>query len=79
MPYFRNGVDHIFVYTFARYDFPHCSAPQQDFDMASYGIVKVLDKGHGQQYPDMPWEPKLAFKTLRESYGGQGMRTAESA
>jgi hypothetical protein len=32
-------------------------APREDFDMASFGVVKVLD-GHGEsrdrRYPDMP-------------------------
>jgi hypothetical protein len=73
------GVDNVFVYTFARYDFPHRAAPHEDFDMASYGIVKVLEAGHGQQYPDMPWEPKSAFKVLGEYYGGQFLRAVESA
>jgi len=63
------GVDNVFVYTFARYDFPHRAAPHEDFDMASYGIVKVLEGCHGQRYPDMPWEPKVAFTALAEYYG----------
>jgi hypothetical protein len=62
------GVDYVFVYTFARYDFLHRAASHEDFDMASYGIVKVLEGGHGQRYPDMPWEPKVAFTALAEYY-----------
>jgi hypothetical protein len=37
---------------------------------ASYGIVKVLEGGHGGAYPDMAWEPKAAFGTLAEYYRG---------
>jgi hypothetical protein len=36
--------------------------------MASRGVVKVLDGGRGQRYPDMPWEPKVAFSALAEYY-----------
>ena len=62
------GVDSAFVYTFARYDF--CG----EFALLSKGIVKVLNEGFGQRYPDMPWEPKAAFKALAERYGGQSGR-----
>src|SRR5215831_2294603 len=61
------GVDNVFVYTFARYDLACRSASHEDFDMASAGLVKVLDEGRrGQRYPDMPWEPKIAFNALSE-------------
>ncbi len=63
------GVDSVFVYTFARYDLANRSATQEDFDMASFGLVKVLDDGcRGQRYPDMPWEPKAAFTALADYY-----------
>jgi hypothetical protein len=69
------GVDAAFVYTFARYDLPHREDPRADLDVASRGVVKVLD-GHGgvrgpsgPRYPDMPWEPKAAFDTLADCYG----------
>jgi hypothetical protein len=66
------GVDNAFVNTFARYDLPHKSDPREDFDMASFGVVKVLD-GRGdaraQRYPGMPWEPKIAFIILADFYG----------
>jgi hypothetical protein len=66
------GVDNAFVYTFARYDLVHRSAPQEDFDMASAGLVKVLDEGRrGGRYPDMPWEPKVAFNALSEYYAAR--------
>ncbi len=66
------GVDSAFVNTFARYDLPHRSDPREDFDLASFGVVKVLDSrsgARGRRYPDMPWEPKAAFDTLADCYG----------
>jgi hypothetical protein len=63
------GVDSVFVYTFARYDLANRSVSQEDFDMASPGLVKVLDtECRGQRYPDMAWEPRLAFTALAEYY-----------
>jgi len=63
------GVDSVFVYTFARYDLVDDRESRADFDMASAGIVRVLDGGRrGQRYPDMPWEPKAAFTALVEYY-----------
>jgi hypothetical protein len=62
------GVDTAFVNTFARYDLPHRGASLEDFDMASFGVVKVLEGRCGQRYPDMPWEPKAAFDTLAARY-----------
>jgi hypothetical protein len=57
------------VYTFARYDLTEGSASPQDFDVASAGVVKVLDAARrGQRYPDMPWEPKAAFNALTGYY-----------
>jgi hypothetical protein len=62
------GVDTAFANTFARYDLPHRSDPRQDLDMASYGVVKVLEDRLGHTYPDMAWEPKAAFTALADSY-----------
>ncbi len=65
------GVDSAFVNTFARYDLPHRSDPREDFDLASFGVVKVLDSrsgARGRRYPDMPWEPKAAFDTLADCF-----------
>jgi hypothetical protein len=70
--YEAEGIDAAFVYTFARYDLPHRAAPGVDLDMASAGVVKVLDDAalvRERRYPDMPWEPKAAFDTLAGFYG----------
>jgi hypothetical protein len=56
------------VNTFARYDLPYRSDPREDYDMASFGVVKVFEGRHGHTYPDMPWEPKVAFTTLADYY-----------
>jgi hypothetical protein len=66
------GVDSAFVFTFALHGYPHRphGDPRPDLDLASYGIVKVLDDGHGEAYPDMAWEPKAAFRTLAGYYSG---------
>jgi hypothetical protein len=64
------GVDTAFVYTFANYHLPHRADPRDDLDMASYGVVKVLQDRPGETYPDMAWEPKPAFSALADHYSG---------
>ena len=66
------GVDSAFVFAFALHGFPHRpdGDPRDDLDLASYGIVKMLDGRHGETYPDMPWEPKAAFGALAAYYQG---------
>jgi hypothetical protein len=66
------GVDSSFVYLFALENLPHRpdGDPRDDLDLASVGIVKVLDGRHGVTYPDLPWEPKAAFATVAERYAG---------
>ncbi|MEE1941704.1 hypothetical protein V1L54_20235 [Streptomyces sp. TRM 70361] len=64
------GVDSTFVFLFALDNFPHRpdGDPRDDLDLASPGIVRVLDGRHGGTYSDMPWEPKAAFTALADSY-----------
>jgi hypothetical protein len=64
------GVDSAFVYLLALNGFPHRpnGDPRDDLDLASLGIVKVLDGQTGDTYPDMPWEPKAAFAAIAEQY-----------
>jgi hypothetical protein len=66
------GVDSAFVFLFALSNFPHRpdGDPRKDLDLASCGIVKVLENRRGDTYPDMAWEPKAAFSTLAEYYRG---------
>ena len=64
------GVDSAFWCIFADYNLPHRSDPREDLDMASYGVVKVLEDRLGHTYPDMAWEPKAAFTALADHYRG---------
>ncbi len=64
------GVDSTFVHLFALYNYPHRSDgdPRDDLDLASPGIVAVLERGRGTTYPAMPWEPKQAFAAVASHY-----------
>jgi hypothetical protein len=66
------GVDSTFVFLFALDGLPHRpdGDPRHDLDLASPGIVKMLEGGHGDTYPDMTWEPKAAFSAVAECYRG---------
>ena len=64
----EEGVDSVFVNTFSSYHLPHRLGDRQDLDLASYGLVKVLDHAHGTAYPGMPWEPKAAFAAVADAY-----------
>ena len=66
------AVDSAFVFTFALHGFPHRpdGDPREDLDLASHGIVKVLEDRHGEAYPDMAWEPRAAFRMLAEYHRG---------
>lgn len=65
----EEGVDTAFWHNFAAYYLPHRPDPRQDLDMASMGVVKVLEDRPGSTYADMPWEPKAAFAAMAERYG----------
>ena len=66
----RTGVDSTFVFTFAAHALPHRDGdPRDDLDLASYGIVKLLEGRGGETYPGMDWEPKAAFAAVAGSYG----------
>jgi hypothetical protein len=64
------GVDSAFVYLFALDSFLHRPGgdPRDDLDLASFGIVKVLDGRTGDTYPGLPWEPKAAFNAVAQLY-----------
>ncbi|MFC4536397.1 hypothetical protein [Sphaerisporangium dianthi] len=70
------GVDSAFVHLFALYGFPHRpdGDPRDDLDLASLGIVKVLEGRTGDTYPDMPWEPKAAFAAVAGHYARPHVR-----
>lgn len=64
------GADSAFVYLFALAGYPHRpdGDPRDDLDRAGLGIVKILEGRRGQTYPDMEWEPKVAFTAVAERY-----------
>ena len=64
------GVDSAFVFLFALSNYPHRpdGDPRYDLDLASPGIVKVLENCHGDTYQDMTWEPKVAFTVFAGCY-----------
>ncbi|MEV6987052.1 hypothetical protein AB0M95_38150 [Sphaerisporangium sp. NPDC051017] len=64
----EQGVDSAFWFTFASYGSPHRDDPRYDLDMASYGVVKVLEDRKGTTYPDMSWEPKEVFHAMADAY-----------
>lgn len=68
--FYDAGIDTAFVFLFALYDMPHRpdGDPTLDLDLASYGIVKVLDGRTGTAYPTMTWEPKVAFAAVADHY-----------
>ncbi|MEV0156360.1 hypothetical protein AB0H57_21900 [Micromonospora sp. NPDC050686] len=62
--YEREPVDAAFWCTFAARNLPHRpDRGRADLDLASYGLVKVLDSGR--------WEPKAAFHAMAEVYAPQ--------
>jgi hypothetical protein len=58
------GVDSTFWFTFAGYGMPRRDDPRVDLDMASYGVVALLDDNGTQ------WRPKESFHALAAAYGG---------
>ncbi|MET9290654.1 hypothetical protein [Streptomyces sp. NPDC003077] len=81
LPVFEEeGVDSLFWFSFGGYSTPHHS-PGPDPDLASYGIVKMLDERSGipasaRTYPALPWEPKEAFHALADRYRELGQERA---
>jgi hypothetical protein len=65
------GVDSAFVFLFALDNMPHRpdGDPRDDLDLASLGIVKVLERQRDADgYHDLSWEPKAAFTALADYY-----------
>jgi hypothetical protein len=64
----RAGVEGLFVFTFVAAALPHEADPRRDLDLASYAVVKSYSHGCGATYPDLPWEPKAAFRMVAEEF-----------
>ncbi len=67
--YEAEDIDSAFWFTFAGFEYPrHPTDPHRDLDLASYGVVAVLEHERGTTYPDMAWEPKQVFGALATTY-----------
>jgi hypothetical protein len=67
--FIEEGADLAFWFTFACYELVHRPQPRYDLDLASFGVVRMLDTGPGTGYHGLGWEPKLAFTALAELPG----------
>ena len=62
------GVTGAFVHTFVDYQAPANPVPKYDLDISSMSLVKLLKNGRSSAYPDLPWEPKQAFRAVADYY-----------
>lgn len=58
----QEGVDTAFWHTFASYDKPRRDAPEHDLDLASYGVIALLEPGIDER--GRSWVSKLSFAAL---------------
>lgn len=56
----EEGVDTVFWFTFAGYEYPHHPDPRFDLDMASYGVCRRM--------PDGTLARKRAFHAMAQAY-----------
>lgn len=63
----EEGVDSVFVCTFACFYLPHHDDGRPDLDLASFGVVKVHPTGPDQA-GEPRWTPKASFAALAASY-----------
>jgi hypothetical protein len=68
----QEGVDAGFVYAFSEPRMLHREDPRHDLDMASYGVVKVLQAADPENDQREVWEPKAAFAALASHYAETG-------
>ena len=59
-------MDSAFWFTFAGFGLPRRDDPRGDLDLASYGVVAILDDN------GIEWRPKESFHALAAAYGGNG-------
>lgn len=60
--YERHGIDTAFWFTFASWNRPHRQGLRKDLDLASFGVVKVIDD-RASSPPDC-WKRKAVFEEL---------------
>jgi hypothetical protein len=73
------GVDGAFVCTFVEPSSTFSEDPRHDLDMSALSLVKSFENEHGATYPDMPWEPKEAFRAVAAFYAPSAPRSRRSA
>jgi hypothetical protein len=56
-----------FIYQFVTPDLVHSADPLQDLDMASYGVVKVVE--YDSATGAYRWEPKQSFHEIARRFG----------
>lgn len=73
--YERHGIDTAFWFTFASWNRLHHEGARRDLDLASFGVVKVIDLQASA--PEKCWEPKAVFGELSRmgSRDGRGSGT----
>jgi hypothetical protein len=59
----EQGVDSAFWFSFAGFWMPRHDEPRRDLDLASYGVVTILDDDGTR------WRPKRSFYALAAAYG----------
>ncbi|HEX2619657.1 MAG TPA: hypothetical protein VHL11_05910 [Phototrophicaceae bacterium] len=64
----RKGVYGAFVFTFVAPMLTYNANPKHDLDMASFALVKSYTSDCGTTYPDLPCEPKEAFRAVAAYY-----------
>ena len=68
--YERHAIDTAFWFTFASWNRPHRQDARKDLDIASFGVVKVIDEQ--ASLPANCWSPKAVFDEFpRCRDGGQ--------
>jgi hypothetical protein len=58
----------LFVHTFVDCQAPTNPVLKYDLYISSMSLVKLLKNGRNAAYPDLPWEPKQAFRAVADYY-----------
>lgn len=64
----KAGVEGAFIDEFVFQLKTYNDDPRYDLDTASSSLVKSYEGMRGTTYPDMPWDPKQAFKAVADFY-----------
>lgn len=77
LPVFEShGIDAAFWYTFASWNRPHRANPDDDLDMASFGVVKIIE----EHTPTVSgcWTPKAVFHEFAKIAAANSPKTSPS-